>query len=166
MRVFKVNEKYLTMMGLLPDKPADSKWLKTLKRINYLILLFGIIYTLLLSSIVFIIQNRNEIEKITNSILVLTAGLTLCSGFLSYTWKRKMIQWVHKEFQNIVDQNKQNEFYIEAERKGRYYSKMIFESTIISTSVGAFAMAIGNAIYNIVRRNMNPCDWYLQNQTE
>lgn len=103
MRVLKLNENYLSLCGLFPDKPGESNSYKMLKRINFGMLWFGTAYLLIATSGVYAYQNIDSMTDATNAFIVFTGGIAVFGGFISYAFNKEKIQWLHHEFQEIVD---------------------------------------------------------------
>lgn len=165
MRVLRTNENYLSLCGLFADREGESKAYRLLQRINYAILLFGNVYVLIITSGLYSYRNIDNMTNATNAFIVLTAGIAVFGGFVSYTFKKKTIRWLHNELQDIADQSQGNpiifQHYAEAERRGRLYTKVISISGTTYISLGAFGMAIGHSLYSMFHGNMDSRTWYL-----
>lgn len=170
MRALKVNETFLSWINLYPDQPTDSVSTKIFRRIIYGILLFGAVYCLIIGSILYLFNSLDDMINATNALAVLLSGSTTFASFVNYTWKKRSIQRLRDEFQEIVDKNESNvtiyQHYVEAERKSRFYTKSITIFGAVYIGVSAYFLSLACAIFNIWRGNGASGEWFLPHRTK
>lgn len=106
MIVLKFNEKYLMTFGVLSKDDNPNIVGKVLKIFINFAMIFGNLYSLSISSAMYVYHNPNDVSGNVNAFITSFAGISGMGAYIGYCWNEKNIKILHQHLKTIVEKGK------------------------------------------------------------